>query len=526
MNPPPLRPPAAAALAAASGLLLLAALPRADAWPLAFVALTPLVVATHRQPPLRAAALGWIAGLATALPGIAWLHGTLVAFSGLAAGAAAAVVVAVAALQAARLALATAVAACAARRGWPRAPLLVAALVGVEVAIPLPFPWTMAATLHSIPELLQGAELGGPYLVVLLLAGVGGALAEPWVARLDQRPPRWAIVALGVSAPVVAFAAGCARIRALESALASAPLGSVGIVQANLGLLAKSRDREEGVRTHLALTRGLEAGAGPLDVVVWSETSVMLPIAEREAATELALRVGPFVQSPVVTGAVLVREAAPGERARLLNAAVLVGRDPTQVGTYAKRRLLPLGEYVPLERWVPWVRRWLPRTGRFVPGEATSPLRLGERGLAASICYEDVSPEVVRDGVRQGRVDLLVNLTNDAWFGDTAEPWLHLALAKLRAIEHRRYLIRATNSGVSAVVDPAGRVVASAPSFRPATLVAEIRWLSEGTVWGAVGPGPWWGLAVAAAAAAALRRPGSRRDPARSTPGDRDLPRE
>lgn len=520
MPPTPLRLPAALALAVLSGLGTVASLPRIDAWPLAFVALAPLAVAVSGQPALRAALVGWAAGLAAALPGMWWLHGTLEQFSGLSGAAGAAGGAAVVAAQALRPALAAWLAARAEAGGWPLGPAFVVALVGAEVSCPLLFPWTRAAALHGVPPLAQAAALGGPYALVLLLALVNAAVAEPWLARRERRRPRWAIVALGVSLVPLAFAGGTARIRAIEATLAAAPSGRVGLVQANLGILAKARDREQGVRRHVELTRALEATHGPLDLVVWSETSVMTPLPERDAERELAVRVGAQVRSPVIAGAVLVREGGAGARASLLNSAVMVGRDPTQHGRYDKRTLLPFTEYLPLERWLSALRRWSPRTGRFVPGDRRPPLQLGDRGLTVFICYEDVLPEAVREGVVPGVTDVLVNLTNDAWFGDTAEPWQHLALAKLRAIEHGRYLIRATNSGVSAVVDPAGRVVASAAPFGEATAVADIRWLRGRTVWGDVGAAPWWGFAIAAAALALARRPGHENAaPERRAPG-------
>jgi apolipoprotein N-acyltransferase len=108
--------------------------------------------------------------------------------------------------------------------------------------------------------------------------------------------------------------------------------------------------------------------------------------------------------------------------------------------------------------------------------------------------------------VRNGNPDLLANLTNDAWFGDSTEPWIHLALAKLRAVEHRRYFVRSTNSGVSAIIDPVGRVVAHTGTFRAESLAGEVAWLRGGTVYGTLGDGPFW-LATLAAVYAAVRRP-------------------
>jgi apolipoprotein N-acyltransferase len=116
--------------------------------------------------------------------------------------------------------------------------------------------------------------------------------------------------------------------------------------------------------------------------------------------------------------------------------------------------------------------------------------------LTTLICYEDIIPGFVRRAVSEGDPHLLVNITNDSWFGDSNEPWIHLALAQFRAVEHHRYLVRATNSGVSAVVDPLGRVVTRSGVFERASLHAEVAMLQGATVYQMAGDWPGWlGLA-------------------------------
>jgi len=104
---------------------------------------------------------------------------------------------------------------------------------------------------------------------------------------------------------------------------------------------------------------------------------------------------------------------------------------------------------------------------------------------------------------------LIVNITNDAWFGDTAEPWEHLALATIRSIEHRRYLVRSTNSGVSAFVDPVGRVMSHTSTFKSETLDETVHLMKGATVYEYVGDKPWWVLAAATVFLAFRRRPGT-----------------
>src|SRR5262249_25600521 len=149
--------------------------------------------------------------------------------------------------------------------------------------------------------------------------------------------------------------------------------------------------------------------------------------------------------------------------------------------------LLAFGEYLPFGDTFPVLYKWSPHSGRFSPGNTLDPLLVDVKGathkVSALICYEDILPGFTNRAVAYAEPELLVNMTNDAWFGDTNEPWQHLALAKFRAIEHRRFLVRSTNSGVSAIIDPNGAVVDGTLStpFKAESHDAIVRWLQGGT---------------------------------------------
>jgi len=158
----------------------------------------------------------------------------------------------------------------------------------------------------------------------------------------------------------------------------------------------------------------------------------------------------------------------------------LVDGEGDVLGTYDKTYLLAFGEYLPFGDVFPVLYEWSPNSGRFTPGDHVRALPFRGFRLATLVCYEDVLPAFTRRMVNTSNPHVLVNITNDAWFGDTNEPWIHLALAKFRAVEHHRALVRSTNSGVSAVVDPVGRVVTHSGVFTRETLHAEVPML-QGT---------------------------------------------
>jgi len=178
---------------------------------------------------------------------------------------------------------------------------------------------------------------------------------------------------------------------------------------------------------------------------------------------------------------------------------------------YDKEFLLAFGEYLPLGDAFPILYKWSPNSGKFSPGDKLDPLLIrtvtGEHKVTALICYEDILPSFTNRAVSHADPELLVNITNDAWFGDTSEPWQHLGLAQFRAIEHHRYLVRSTNSGVSAVIDPLGRVIAHSGTFRAEALQASVRWMRSLTVYEIVGDLPWYLLSLAVAYAAFRKRP-------------------
>jgi apolipoprotein N-acyltransferase len=190
-----------------------------------------------------------------------------------------------------------------------------------------------------------------------------------------------------------------------------------------------------------------------------------------------------------------------------------VGPDGVIRDAYDKNLLIPLAERVPLADrlpgWLPSLSDAFPHLQSFRASSETPALRLGELRIATPICYEVIVAPFVRRMLREARPDLIVTLANDAWFGDSQEPWIHLTLARLRAVEHRRWLVRATNSGISAVIDPTGRIVARTGQGTRENLRAEVRPRRTHTLYARWGdwPAPLALGMVAVAGLRAWRRP-------------------
>jgi len=386
-------------------------------------------------------------------------------------------------------------------RGWPIALAGVPTLVVLEWLQPTLFPVNAGSALVDVTPVVQAAALGGPLLLTALLGIANLAAYRSWTWwREGASTPlgAWAAAAL---AALATLAYGAVHLDAIARASRDAPALRVGIVQPNLGLVEK---RTQGVlahRAHLEQTRELLAG-GDVDLVVWPETAYVrglrgpLPVSGRPIAEDLAV--------PLLFGGSGVRE----ENGRRLatNTAFLVGADGTIRDAYEKNLLIPLAEYAPLGGVVPGLARWFPHASEFGAASDMPPLRLGPWRIATPICYEVVRPEFVRRMMRAARPHLLVTLANDAWFGHSQEPWIHLALARLRAVEHGRWLVRATNSGISAIIDPAGRVRERSALFTRESLRGVVHPLDAETPYTRWGDWVGWGAALLVATGLAARR--------------------
>jgi apolipoprotein N-acyltransferase len=160
-----------------------------------------------------------------------------------------------------------------------------------------------------------------------------------------------------------------------------------------------------------------------------------------------------------------IRTEEAGDNTRYFNSAYFLDSYGALTGIYDKIHLVPFGEYIPLKRLFAFVETISKDVGSFYPGRNDQVLKIGNHPANAIICFEAVFPDLVRRSVRKGS-QLIVNLTNDGWYGDSAAPYQHLAIARLRAVESRRYLLRATNSGISAIIGPSGRIQASTGLLR------------------------------------------------------------
>jgi len=197
------------------------------------------------------------------------------------------------------------------------------------------------------------------------------------------------------------------------------------------------------------------------DLVVWPESPA--PFFEDDARFEQAMKqVAHTAQAPLIVGSVGMTLAADEQSWRMYNSVLIVGTDGARVGRYDKIHLVPFGEYIPYKELFFFARKLTGRVSEFSRGDERGVFRLNGHRYGVFICYESVFADEVRQFARLG-AEVLVNVSNDGWYGDTSAPWQHLNMARMRAIENRRWILRDTNNGITAVIDPYGRVRQSIP---------------------------------------------------------------
>jgi apolipoprotein N-acyltransferase len=466
--------------AVCSGVLYFLSWPGYDAWPLSLVAFVPLLWILERTRATRqwqiAVALGWVSGVVKSVGGFYWLYETLVAFARMPRPACALLAALIWLYQGSSLALFSWLYVRARSHRLAVLPSAVCALCIVEWVFPELFPHYFGLSLHRLPRALQIADLGGPLAITAALMSANVA-ALALLSRLRVATARDLTWAASLCAATLAY--GCYRVDEVDARVAVARKLEVVVIQANLSVEEKRRENGDGLRRHFELSAAISPKP---DLIVWPETVAdydnvaSVPTGLREHA----------IGTPVLLGARL-RHADDGGMRRYANAALLTDAQGEVAASYHKVKLLPFAEYVPFGESYPGLYTLLPRPRRFLPGVLPPMLQFGELRLGVSICYEDIFADFIADGVGEHAPHLLVNLTNDAWFGNTIEPHQHAALAKLRAVEHHRSFVRATNSGVSEFIDPVGRELSVSGVFVPQALRDVVPLLEGQTVYGKIG---------------------------------------
>jgi apolipoprotein N-acyltransferase len=485
-------------LAVGSGLLLSAAFPKLDLEPLAWIGLVPLLLAGRGLGPRAAFGVGWAGGVVFYLATVYWVAYTITRYTAVPLPVAVAILVLMASVLAcyhgAFLAGIAWLQASGVVGVWA-APVLWVALEWLRSWFFIGFPWAaLGYSQYRHHDLVQMAEVTGVYGISALLVffnAVVAAVVGERATGLRRLVP--ALVALTLLVPSVQLA-GRWRAAAL---VRRPPAGGlpVAVIQGNIEQDHKwdPAYQDETLRRYRELT--VAAAAGRPRLVVWPETATPFFFQEPGPLRDDVLALAGDVGAHLLFGSPAVRQAPTGAIEEL-NRAYLVAPDGRTLATYDKIQLVPFGEYVPYRRVLFFVDQMVHAVGTMVPGVVPTVFTVPGGRFGVLICYEDVFPALTRRFIAGGG-DFLVNVTNDAWYGVTSAPHQHLAQATLRAVENRVPLVRAANTGISAIIDPTGRIRWRSALFEPAWHVGEITWPGVRTVYTRFGDVFAWGSVLA-----------------------------
>jgi apolipoprotein N-acyltransferase len=326
------------------------------------------------------------------------------------------------------------------------------------------FPWAnVGYSQHSLSSLIQLVDLTGIYGVTFLIIFINVVLASLLRASLFKHAlPLRGIIVVSLLI-VITLVYGHVRKDQISQTILKMPTKRIGYVQGNIDQMMKMDPElsQEHLNHYKDLITKITSQGEGIDLLILPETAYPFSINYYQN------RIGGFdMPVPLIVGGNTYRNnASKPEGAEFFNSAFMITPGGKIVGRYHKSHLVPLGEYVPLKKLFFFMDTIVPSIVDFSPGTTDKLLSLEDgTKVGATICYEDLFPEVSRSLVNHG-AQVLANITNDAWYGWSSAAHQHLAFSQFRAIENRRWLVRSTNTGVSAIINPLGEKSDVTPLF-------------------------------------------------------------
>lgn len=477
-------------LAALSGVLLTGSFPKIGLDWLAWFALVPLLLAVANLPVKESFRIGFIAGLAHYLTLLYWvvpvmrIYGYLPLYLS----------IVILFLFAAVLALFPA-AFCTALTAIGNTPLrsvfaipcLWVALEYVRTYVFTGFPWELLGHSQYLRlHLIQIADLFGAYGVSFLIAMSNTAV---FLVTLFITRTTWRDRHISMSVPacaVMLFAAGLLltliygdrRIKTADRLAAASPTARIAVIQPNIEQAVKWDPAFQAATVKTNIRLSLAAIPQNPDLIVWPESATPFFLFYDKEPTQKVLEGLEQSNTDFLIGSPSFDRE--GGKIVYYNSAYLIRPKLKTISRYDKAHLVPYGEYVPFKKWFPFLGKVVAQVGDFQPGEAGRTMPWEKGAIGVQICYEIIFPALSRAMVENNAV-LLINITNDAWFGTTGGPYQHFSMTVFRAVENRRALARAANTGISGFIDPAGRILISTPLLEEAVVTRTVPLISEKT---------------------------------------------
>ena len=474
-------------LAAASGLMLTGSFPNIDFGWLIWIAFVPLLIAIRNCGVKKSFVLGFATGMVHYMTLLYWVVYTmrtygylpwpvcvliLILFSMVLAAYIAVFSVAVSRMQLMPVA------------GLITIPSVWVGLEWVRSFFLTGFPWeSIGHSQYHTLHIIQISDTLGAYGISFLVLLVNTALfflylslrRYDWHGTLISR--RFAAVSLAGCLLLLGldWLYGAHRLSAVDQMVKSVPAIRLKVIQGNIEQSLKWNPKFQisTIEKHLHLSQS--TGDQKPDLIIWPETALPFYFQHNVPLTTKVSRGIQEIGTYFITGSPSFARRI--HRIDYYNSAYLIGPDGIPLEKYDKTHLVPFGEYVPLKRWLPFLDKLVEQVGDFDRGEVGDTITWKDNKLGILICYELIFPYISRAMVRNGAT-LLINITNDAWYGRSSAPYQHFSMAVFRAVENRRALVRSANTGISGFIDPAGRIQTATPLFEEAAATQNVPILS------------------------------------------------
>jgi apolipoprotein N-acyltransferase len=318
------------------------------------------------------------------------------------------------------------------------------------------FPWSfLAHSQHNFLSFIQVVSITGTYFISFLIVAVNAIFFSLWRRKKISFIYVSVIAVLFLGTLVYGFVALTGK--------SETPRKSVTIIQGNIQQDVKWDEafKIKTINKYVQMT--LKSGR-TADLIVWPETAMPFIFDQETYANKFVKALPSDLNATLLFGTI-----SKSKSGRYRNSSYVIGKTGDTIGVYSKVHLVPFGEYTPLLTYLPFLEKLTASGGDFVPGDGHKPIKTDIGNIGILICYEGVFSYITNETVREG-AQVLVNLTNDAWYDRTSAPYQHFAFYIFRAIETDRYVLRAANTGISAIIDPKGHVDAKTPIFTEETL--------------------------------------------------------
>ncbi len=487
-----------AALVAASGLAVGLAFPKFDYGLLAWVAFVPLFYAIEGEGLRRVFGWAWLQGFASYIGSLYWIPIPLHDFAGVRMEFAILPMLLLAGIVAIDTAVAVWAGEFVARRSRIPAvltmPIAWTAVEWIRTYFPIGFPWNLLGyTAYRNLELIQFAEFTGVYGVSALIIFFNAVV---YIVIFRRGGPRLQTISLSTltGLMIALFAFGTWRITSLKSAPSEGTL-KVAMVQGNIPQSLKWDPKFLPESYKVYQDETANAARRGADLIVWPEAAAAFlfqpddrypaTLAEDAAYRGALLTLARNIRVPILFGAPALTQQ--DGHVGFYNRAYLVSAKGEVEAHYDKMELVPFGEYVPARSLLGFfVNRVVQGFGDMVPGDRQTLFSVKGAKLGVLICYESIFPDFTRREVNLG-ANILVNITNDAWYGESSAPFQVLAMAAMRSVETKVPTVRVANTGISAIIEPSGRITNRTPLFKRGTEIETVSWRTVRTMYTTVG---------------------------------------